>query len=99
MSAARPARGGSSGKSSVQVYIRVRPDLPGIDGAACAQMPHLTLNESANTIQVPDVDGPAKAYKCHRVFVSGTTCGIAPTDIAPAAVFSQNHWSRRDSPC
>eukprot|EP01052_Picozoa_sp_SAG31_P004036 SAG31_NODE_162_length_21892_cov_343.171936_16_plen_196_part_00 len=83
MAAARPARGrGNAGsKKSVQVYIRVRPDLPAIDGVECGQMPHLLLDEEANTIQLPDVEGPAKAYKCHRVFGPEQNTGMVYNEV------------------
>ena len=64
----------------MQVYIRVRPDLPAIDGP-CEGAPHLLLDEAANTIQVPDVDGPAKAYKCHRVFGTESTTEEVYADV------------------
>ena len=62
--AARPKRNQDS--KSVQVYVRVRPDIEAIDGPTGA-VSHLEVDEASNKIQVPmNAETGAKAYRCHR---------------------------------
>ena len=62
--AARPKRNQDS--KSVQVYVRVRPDIEAIDGPT-GTVSHLEVDEASNKIQVPmNAETGPKAYRCHR---------------------------------